>query len=146
MTIIVQIVTDDANLPAASAVEHWARHALEHEHTDGELTVRIVGLDEGQQLNSEWRGREQATNVLAFPLGEPDFEPRLLGDIVICAPVANAECGDDPVAREAHWAHLAIHGVLHLLGYDHERESDAETMESRERTILAELGYPDPYA
>lgn len=146
MTITVQIATDDANLPAATALEHWANHVLEHERTSGELTVRIVGLEEGRQLNSQWRGRDQATNVLAFPLAEPDFEPRLLGDIVICAPVANAECSDDVAAREAHWAHLAIHGVLHLLGYDHERDSDAAAMESRERTILAELGYPDPYA
>lgn len=146
MTITVQIATDDANLPATTALERWASYVLEHECTSGELTLRIVGLEEGRQLNSQWRGRDQATNVLAFPLAEPDFEPRLLGDIVICAPVANAECNSEAAAREAHWAHLAIHGVLHLLGYDHERDSDAAVMESRERTILAELGYPDPYA
>lgn len=146
MTITVQIATDEANLPDASALERWAHHALGHECASGELTVRVVGQEEGRQLNSQWRGRDKATNVLAFPLDEPDFEPRLLGDIVICAPVANAECSDDQVAREAHWAHLTIHGVLHLLGYDHECDSDAAVMESRERTILAELGYPDPYA
>lgn len=146
MTITVQIATDDANVPAATALERWASHVLDHERTRGELTLRIVGLEEGRQLNSQWRGRDQATNVLAFPLAEPDFEPRLLGDIVICAPVANAECSADAAAREAHWAHLAIHGVLHLLGYDHEIAGDAVVMESRERTILAELGYPDPYA
>lgn len=146
MTITVQIATDDANLPATTALERWANCVLEHERRSGELTLRIVGREEGRQLNSQWRGRDQATNVLAFPLAEPDFEPCLLGDIVICAPVANAECNDEAAAREAHWAHLAIHGVLHLLGYDHERDSDAAVMESRERTILAELGYPDPYA
>jgi probable rRNA maturation factor len=146
MTITVQIATDDANLPAATALERWAGYVLTHERTGGELTIRVVGLDEGRQLNSQWRGRDKATNVLAFPLGDSDFEPRLLGDIVICAPVANAECSDDAAAREAHWAHLAIHGVLHLLGYDHENDGDAALMESRERTILADLGYPDPYA
>lgn len=146
MTITVQIATDDANLPAATDVERWARHTLDHERTSGELTIRIVGLDEGRQLNADWRGRDQATNVLAFPLDDTDFEPRLLGDVVICAPVANDECSDTPPAREAHWAHLAIHGILHLLGYDHVNDRDAETMESLEQTILAELGYPDPYA
>lgn len=148
MTITVQIATDDADVPTAVALERWASAVLDHERTCGELTLRIVGLDEGRQLNAQWRGRDKATNVLAFPLAEPDFEPRLLGDIVICAAVANAECEPvtDARAREAHWAHLAIHGVLHLLGYDHEQDSEARVMESRERTILAELGYPDPYA
>jgi len=146
MTITVQIATDDANLPAATDLEHWARHTLDYAGAAGELAARIVGLAEGMHLNADWRGRDPATNVLAFPLHYSDFEPRLLGDVVICAPVANAESGDSPAQREAHWAHLAIHGILHLLGYDHEHDRDAEIMESLERTILAELGYPDPYA
>jgi len=145
MSITVQFATDDVDLPAAEQIGHWAATTLASEHCDAEMTVRIVGRKEGERLNREWRGRDGATNVLAFPLDGPHLTPSLLGDVVICAPVAAAQSAAGSTGVEAHFAHLVVHGTLHLLGYDHLGEDDARAMESLERTILAELGYPDPY-
>ena len=103
-------------------------------------------MDEGTQLNRRWRKATGPTNVLSFPAeGVEDYAPGLLGDIVICAPVVNNEARQQNKAIDAHWAHMVIHGILHLSGYDHENPEDAEKMESFEITILESLGYKNPY-
>jgi len=111
-----------------------------------QLTVRIVGSEEGTALNREYRARDEATNVLSFPFDEPFMlEPPLLGDIVICAPVLVTQAQQQNKTLQSHWAHLVVHGVLHLLGYDHIDDSQAQAMETLETGILAELGIADPY-
>jgi len=107
-----------------------------------EVTIRIVDAEEGRQLNSMYRGKDYATNVLTFPLTE---EPYLMGDIIICAPVVEAEAASQGKSLESHYAHLTVHGILHLHGYDHETEPQAELMEGLETAIVTKLGYPSPY-
>ena len=129
-------------------VARCIRHALA---LPGELTVRIVDAEEGQRLNREFRGKDYATNVLSFPAEMPEGLPKgvkfpLLGDLVICAPVVAREADEQGKALNAHYAHLTVHGVLHLLGWDHEDDKEADAMEQLEREILAELGIADPYA
>ena len=111
-----------------------------------ELTIRIVDEVEARQLNRRWRERDYATNVLSFAaLGLSDIAPDMLGDIVICAPVVIAEAASQGKTSAAHWSHLTVHGVLHLLGFDHADEQSAAIMEEHERVILANLGFADPY-
>ena len=111
-----------------------------------DMTVRIVGINEGKELNNTYRHKDYATNVLSFPFEAPEgVEVNLLGDIVICAPVVNAEADEQHKSERSHWAHLTIHGTLHLLGFDHIEDSDAEVMEAIEVNAMAQLGYPDPY-
>jgi probable rRNA maturation factor len=141
----VQIAVDDDDIPGSDDIVKWAAYALRLSGDEAEITVRVVGLEEGRLLNERWRGASGATNVLAFPVEGLDVEPGLLGDVVVCAPVANSEVVTDAMAADAHWAHLVIHGTLHLMGYTHERDVDAVKMEAAERTLLHELGYPDPY-
>jgi len=117
----------------------WARAALVG---GGEVTIRLVEPDEGQTLNNEYRGKDYATNVLSFPY---DTEPLVSGDLVICPNVVAGEAAEQNKALDAHYAHLTVHGMLHLQGWDHDNEDDAQAMEDEERTILAALGYPDPY-
>jgi probable rRNA maturation factor len=121
------------------SVTRWIRHALD---IDGEITVRIVDADEGQRLNREFRGKDYATNVLSFPYSAKPLE----GDLVICAPVVAREAREQGKPLRAHHAHMLVHGLLHLAGLDHERASQANRMESRERAVLARLGFDDPYA
>jgi probable rRNA maturation factor len=142
-TIYVQIATDDDETPDADEIVRWADSALRLYNPEAEMTVRIVGLEEGRQLNEQWRRGSGPTNVLAFGHESVDVQPQLLGDVVVCAPVANSEALGDGKSRDAHWAHLVIHGTLHLLGYDHQDDADAAKMEAVERTLLCELGYPD---
>jgi len=133
-------------LPSAQQVEDWVRVALTGRRSDAQLVVRIVGEKESAALNSAYRGRAGATNVLSFCFEDPGLlTPPLLGDVVICAPLVDTEAREQRKEPLAHWAHLVIHGVLHLLGYDHEDDGDAEVMEHRERELLALLGFPDPY-
>ena len=120
-------------------VTRWIRHALS---SDAEITVRIVGAEEGQQLNREYRKKDYATNVLTFDYTQ---EPVVTADLVLCAPVVAREARQQHKTPEAHWAHLVVHGCLHLVGLDHERPADARRMERRERRVLAALGFPDPY-
>jgi len=109
----------------------------------GEVTVRFVGMDEGRRLNAEYRGGDQATNVLSFAY---DTEPRVRGDLVLCAPVLRREAKEQGKSLRAHCAHLVVHGMLHLLGYEHEGDAQrAELMEAEERRILAALRHADPY-
>ena len=135
-------------LPAAASVRRWVEAALAGQRRAIELSVRYVDSDEGRALNRDYRGKDYATNVLSFPVElPPGVRSPLLGDLVICAPVVALEAlgQDKPLAH--HHAHLVVHGVLHLLGMDHERsEAEADAMEARERTILGRLGIPDPYA
>jgi probable rRNA maturation factor len=129
-----------SGVPAGRLLRRWARAALDGAG-GGELTLRIVGARESRTLNRRFRGRDRPTNVLSFPYDAPG----LLGDVVICAPVVNREAREQRKPPVAHWAHMVMHGVLHLRGYDHETPRDAEKMESRERDLLGACGFPDPY-
>ena len=139
LDITIQIASELANIPAKLQFKKWAKAAL---RVDTEVTIRIADAQEALELNSQYRGKDYATNVLTFPLSEI---PHLLGDIIICAPVVAAEAAAQNKSLEAHFAHLTVHGVLHLHGYDHETEPQAELMESLEITILQKLGYANPY-
>ncbi|WP_374324207.1 rRNA maturation RNase YbeY [Azonexus sp.] len=118
----------------------WARAALDG---GGEVTIRLVEPDEGQALNAEYRGKDYATNVLSFPY---ETEPVVMGDLVICPAVVAREAAEQGKPLAAHYAHLTVHGMLHLQGRDHEDDMEARAMEDEERKILAALGYADPYA
>lgn len=130
--------------PGPGPLRAWAR--LAGGRRRGELGIRIVGRAESRALNGRYRGRDAATNVLSFPVSpEPGPHHRLLGDLVVCAPLVASEARAQHKPLRAHWAHLVIHGTLHLLGFGHERTADARRMEQRERVLLSRLGYPDPY-
>lgn len=128
-----------ARLPTVARFRKWVKSALP---IDAEVTLRIVDEEEGRMLNRTYRGKDYATNVLTFPLAE---EPLLMGDIILCAPVVAREAQAQGKSLEAHFAHLTIHGVLHLQGHEHEADAQAEFMESLEAQILQWLGYSDPY-
>ncbi|KZZ08916.1 rRNA maturation RNase YbeY [Oleibacter sp. HI0075] len=136
-------------LPTEEQLTLWASTALEGrtEFEEPELTIRLTDEEESQALNSEYRGKDKPTNVLSFPFEMPPGIPlELLGDLVICVGVVEQEAKEQEKTTEAHWAHMVIHGCLHLLGYDHIKDDEAEEMEALERDLLASLGYPDPYA
>jgi probable rRNA maturation factor len=152
VVVTVQNVVAGAQVPDSKRVREWARSALADD-VRGELTVRIVDENEGAALNARYRGKKGATNVLSFPAdrAEPpagaDAESLLpFGDVVICAEVVEREAREQGKSPAAHWAHMVVHGTLHLQGYDHERAKDAAVMEERERALLAKLGFPDPYS
>jgi len=144
LSLSVQYACNDEELsllPSRPQVRRWVKKALEGE--SAEVTVRFVDAEEGQILNREYRHKDYATNVLSFPYVP---NPEMAGDLVLCLPVMLKEAEEQQKPAEAHFAHLIVHGMLHLQGYDHETgEADAEIMEAREREILAALGYPDPY-
>lgn len=140
LNLSVQYACNAEGLPSRAQVRQWARAALAG---GGQVTVRYVEAEEGQALNKDYRGKDYATNVLSFVY---ENEPLTVGDLVICAPVVAREAAEQARTAAAHHAHLVVHGILHLQGYDHETgEEDARIMETREREILAGLGYPDPY-
>ena len=137
-----------AGLPAAVSFRRWATAACEGRIRRGDLAIRLVDTKEGRALNRHYRGKDYATNVLSFPADVPDdvsLPFPLLGDLVICAPVVAREAREQGKPLAAHYAHLTVHGVLHLLGLDHENEREAAAMEQLEREILAAMGYDDPY-
>jgi probable rRNA maturation factor len=135
-----------AGLPAAVSFRRWAAAAAQGRIRRADLAIRLVDTKEGRALNRHYRGKDYATNVLSFPVELPEgVTLPLLGDLVICAPVVAREAAEQGKPLLAHYAHLTIHGVLHLLGLDHEDEREAEAMEQMEREILAGLGLPDPY-
>ena len=136
----VQYASNAPHLPTRAQVRRWVRAAL---LADAVVTVRFAGAIEGRALNAEFRGRDYATNVLTFVYD--DEQPRA-GDIVLCAPVVRKEADAQGKSLAAHYAHLVVHGMLHLQGFDHEHAGDAAVMETRETAILARLGLPDPYA
>ena len=145
--IVVQAAVRSDTVPPAARLRHWVGQAL-GAGPHGEVTVRVVGETESAMLNEQYRRGRGATNVLAFAYGEPpctDAE-RSFGDLVICAAVVEREASWQGKPLEAHWAHIAVHGALHLLGYDHEDPAQARVMEGRERELLEELGFGDPYA
>ena len=138
LALTVQYAIKPPGIPTRHQFRKWVLAAL---NTYAEITVRIVDAEEGQSLNRDYRAKDYPTNVLTFPLND---EP-LMGDIVLCAPVVEKEAREQNKSLEAHYAHLTIHGVLHLQGYDHENEQDAEEMEAIETQIITNLGYADPY-
>lgn len=146
----VEVVVADRRpwAPSAKRLALWAAAAAGARGRHAELAIRIVGKRESRRLNAQWRGKDYATNVLSFPVeGVPSVvRPRPLGDLVICVPVVAAEAREQGKTQSAHWAHMVVHGVLHLLGHDHEHDAEAERMERLECRILAGLGFPDPYA
>ena len=134
-------------LPSALSFRKWVATALAGRIREADLAIRIVDAKEGRALNRHYRGKDYATNVLSFPAELPEgVKMPLLGDLVICAPVVAREAKEQHKPAVAHYAHLTVHGVLHLLGWDHDDDKEAEAMEQLERDILAELGLPDPYA
>jgi probable rRNA maturation factor len=139
LSLAVQFASEETGLPSAADFRKWAKRAL---RIDSEIALRIVDEDEGRLLNRDYRGKDYATNVLTFSLSE---EPVLMGDIVLCAPVVEREAAEQNKPLFAHYAHLTVHGVLHLHGYDHETEAEAELMEQLETEILTKMGYADPY-
>jgi len=156
MAIIdLQNASNSNNVPNEDSFRRWVDRVLEASHQlansaeasiDTELTIRVVDNDEGQQLNQQYRQKDYPTNVLSFPFEQPpELTLPLLGDLVICADVVEREAKEQEKSHEAHWAHMVIHGVLHLLGFDHMNDLDAEVMESLEIEILTQLGYPNPY-
>lgn len=146
LRIDVQVGGTRTGLPAVAKLRHWARSALAGRRRDAELSIRIVDAAESRALNRAYRGQDKPTNVLAFPADlPPELKLPLLGDLVICREVVEAEAAAQAKPPEAHWAHMVVHGTLHLLGFDHESATEAVTMEALETEIIAELGWPDPY-
>ena len=148
MTLIVDIQMASASeeAPDPQSIERWVSAALNNQRDSTELSIRIVDTEEGQALNEQFRGSTGATNVLSFPFENESPEPLpLIGDIVICAPVVLKEANEQNKTLNAHWAHMIIHGVLHLLGYDHQDDEQANVMETLETEIMQGLGFPPPY-
>ena len=142
----VQMASQAHGLPSVAQLRAWAETALSGIEGRPEITVRIVDEAESAELNQTYRHAAGPTNVLSFPFEVPaPLEISLLGDVVICAPVVAMEAREQNKTPEAHWAHMVVHGTLHLLGYDHLNDDDAERMESEERRVLAKLGFTDPY-
>ena len=147
LDVSVSYAAPRTGVPAATSFRNWVAAALRGRIREADLAIRIVGAKEGRALNRHYRGKDYATNVLSFPAELPEgVKMPLLGDLVICAPVVAREAAEQGKPVAAHYAHLTVHGVLHLLGWDHEHDKDAEAMEQLEREVLAELGLPDPYA
>jgi probable rRNA maturation factor len=147
MPVKVDLQNDDGfeNLPAQGQFEDWVEAALQASHEQLEQTIRVVGEAESRDLNRRFRDRDRPTNVLAFP-GDAEFlDYDCLGDLVICAPVVAAEAADQGKTDEAHWAHLVVHGMLHLQGFDHQDAEQTRDMERLEIKILDTLGYTNPY-
>jgi probable rRNA maturation factor len=142
----IQYATRLRSLPSADEFRSWVTAALAGRRDEAELAIRLVDDEESRQLNHKYRGKDQSTNVLSFPADVPvEVASPLLGDLVICAPVVLRESEEQGKTANAHWAHLVVHGVLHLLGYDHQNTNEASTMESLEKEILFGMNLPDPY-
>lgn len=146
LDLSVAYATERRGVPSPTSFRRWVLAAVEGRQSATELAIRVVGEDEGRALNRQYRGKDYATNVLSFPAELPEgLDLPLLGDLVICAPVVAREAAEQGKPAGDHYAHLTVHGILHLLGWDHEDDADAEAMEAEERRILAGLGIADPY-
>ena len=147
MIIDLQITCEqESGLPTAEQIEQWATAAVQPQSDEVEMTVRIVDEAESHALDLNYRGKDRPTNVLSFPFECPDeVELPLLGDLVICRQVVEREAQEQEKPVMAHWAHMVVHGSLHLLGYDHIEDDEAEEMESLETQIMTGLGFADPY-
>jgi len=144
--IEIQYATEINDLPEEGLIKKWVNSSLNGYIENAELTIRIVDKAEGAQLNEKWRNAQGPTNVLSFPYSDLNETTKSIqGDIVICAPVILREAAEQKKSVDAHWAHIIVHGILHLLGYDHDNENDANKMESLETSILGKLKIPDPY-
>ncbi|ACJ30584.1 Conserved hypothetical protein [Shewanella piezotolerans WP3] len=142
----LQVAVEGVELPSVQEMELWVKTALRDSMDQAELTIRIVDVAESQMLNSTYRGKDKPTNVLSFPFeAPPGIELPLLGDLVVCAAVVKQEAIDQNKPLNAHWAHMVVHGCLHLLGYDHIEDIEAEEMESLETQLIESLGYNNPY-
>lgn len=152
MRVDVQVASDAPGIPASKAIRKWVERAVLEADPgrDAEVSVRVVDEAEMQSLNRDYRDRDKPTNVLAFPAGDESFVPPgerpLLGDIVVCAGVVAREAEEQGKPLAHHWAHMLVHGTLHLLGHDHVSAAQAAAMEALERRILASVGIADPYA
>lgn len=147
ITLDLQIATEsDTALPTEAEITTWLDAVVQRFQDAAEVTVRIVDNEESQQLNNDYRGKDKPTNVLSFPFEVPEgIELDLLGDLVICKQVVEHEAQEQQKPLTAHWAHMVVHGTLHLLGYDHIEDEEAEIMESLETEVMLELGFEDPY-
>ena len=146
LDVAVSYALPRAGLPAANSFRKWVAAALDGRIREADLAVRLVDAREGRSLNRHYRGKDYATNVLSFPAELPEgVELPVLGDLVICAPVVAREAREQGKRLADHYAHLTVHGVLHLLGWNHEDAREAECMEGLEREILAGMGIDDPY-
>ncbi len=147
LALEIQRVAGDAEeLPDDTQLRAWVEAVLAPANEPLELVIRLVDEAESRELNRTYRGKDSPTNVLSFPFEAPAEVPLpLLGDLVICAPVVAREAHEQGKTLEAHWAHMVIHGLLHLLGYDHQTDEEAQVMETRERELLRRLNFPDPY-
>jgi probable rRNA maturation factor len=168
LIVDVQYATSRRGVPHAASLRAWAQRAYRHAVAEARVdappniavTLRVVGSGESRRLNRTWRGKDKPTNVLSFPALSfdvagargrseaarmPGNEPAQLGDVAICAAVVAREAREQHKPPRAHWAHMVVHGILHLLGYDHERDGDAKVMEARETKLLRQFGYSDPY-
>ena len=147
MAIILDLQNESAatSIPAAEQVRQWFKAAIQTEYARLEQTIRIVDAPESRALNQQFRGKDSATNVLAFPADSDLLDYDCLGDLVICAPLVAAEAKAQGKTEDAHWAHLVIHGMLHLQGFDHQSAAQAARMEALEVEILDTLGYTNPY-
>jgi probable rRNA maturation factor len=144
--IEIQRASSATNLPCESEFQRWASAALLNTKKNS-VVIRLVDSDESQQLNKDYRGVDKPTNVLSFPFEAPaEIADEFLGDMIICAPVVEQEANLQNKPLHAHWAHMVVHGMLHLQGYDHQNDQQAEQMEKLEVEVLATLGFPDPYA
>jgi len=146
--LAIQNASASSQVPAKADVKHWAAAALEGRRKLARLSLRILDEAESAELNGRYRGKAGPTNVLSFPFepppGLPDPQP-FIGDLAICAPVVEREALEQGKSLEAHWAHMVVHGILHLLGHDHLDEAEAQEMEALETRILEDLGFPAPY-
>jgi len=148
MAVVIDIEnnSDSEDVPEPSSMRCWLSAALPPEMTDAEICVQLVNEIEMARLNSQFRNKATPTNVLSFPAELPeDIDIPLLGDIAVCTQVVNRESAEQGKSMNAHWAHMLVHGALHLLGYDHIEDSDAECMEALETDIITGLGFPPPY-
>lgn len=147
VTLDLQLAcTDTDSLPGEAQLQGWLDGTILGFQEEAEVTVRIVDEAESRELNLTYRGKDKPTNVLSFPFeAPPGLELPLLGDLVICRQVVEQEAAEQNKPLEAHWAHMVVHGSLHLLGYDHIEDDEAEEMEQLERDIMQELGFADPY-
>lgn len=145
VTIDLQLASDASNIPSEAEFSAWANAACQNQ-AEHEITIRIVDQQESQDLNRDYRGKDKPTNVLSFPFeAPPQITLNLLGDLIICAPVVAREATEQNKRLTDHWAHMTIHGTLHLLGYDHINDAEAEQMEQLEIAILSGFGIANPY-
>lgn len=147
--IILQFAADKTSAPKPTLLRQWAKKTLQiNDVPKGEVTIRIVDPDEMTELNFSFRNKRKPTNVLSFPFSLPEgieLELPILGDLAICPDVVNREADEQGKSREAHWAHMVVHGIFHILGYDHEQDDEADIMERLEANVLKQLGYDNPY-